>query len=129
MAIGHLTPEALRRMREHGHPDFWEIASYAGGESITVECTKCGEVLVELVNPSQEEETNDGEAETRADMLSRLEARYEPVDLDDHVHELKSREASVINNAGMAEQFDYLYTEAGADWIESALLSDEEDPT
>jgi hypothetical protein len=132
MAIGHITPEALRRMRQHGHPDYWEVAYYGDTQhpdNVTVECTKCGEVLVELVNPSQEEETNDGEAETRADMLSRLEARYKPVDLDDHVHELKSREASVINNAGMAEQFDYLYTEAGADWIESALLSDEEDPT
>lgn len=62
MAIGHITPETLKKMRLHGHPDFWEIAVYGDEEnpdSVTVECTKCGEVLVELVASSQEEEEDD----------------------------------------------------------------------
>jgi hypothetical protein len=61
MAIAHLTAEGLRRMREHGHFDCWEVAPYGEGESVTVECTRCGEVLVELVNIDLEEEDDDGE--------------------------------------------------------------------
>jgi hypothetical protein len=61
MALAHLTMEALKAMRKHGHPEFWEVAIYANSEdkkrephSVTLECTKCGEVLVELVNPDLE---------------------------------------------------------------------------
>ena len=42
-------------MREHGHPDCWEVATYGDDESVTVECTRCGEVLVELIHPEAEE--------------------------------------------------------------------------
>lgn len=127
MAIGHLTPEALKALRTHGHVEFWEVASYGGydhPDSVTVECTKCMAVLVELVNPNQEEETNDGEAETRADLWSRFEKRFEPSDVDMHVHELKGNEAANINNAGLKDQFDYLYENAGADWMEQLLGED-----
>lgn len=51
MAIASISIEGMQALENHGHPDFWEIAFYRR-ESVTVECTKCGEVLVELVNKS-----------------------------------------------------------------------------
>ena len=128
MAIGHLTPAALKAMREHGHPSYWEVATYCGDtdpDSVTVECTKCGEVLVELINPGQEEGEED--KKKKEDLLRRVEARFSPEDLDDHVHELKSAEAATLNNAGIEEQFEYLYASGGAVWVET-LLEEVEQP-
>ena len=70
------------------------------------------------------QETLDGEAETRADLWSRVEKRFSSEDLDDHVHELVSKDASAINNAGLREQFDYLYDNAGVNWLEELLKED-----
>lgn len=54
MAIAHLSAEDIKKMKEHGHPDYWEVATYGGDVSVVVDCTKCGEVLVELVRPEEE---------------------------------------------------------------------------
>jgi hypothetical protein len=48
VAIAHLTQEERDKLREHGHPTFWEVTGY-GEENVTVECVKCGEVLLELI--------------------------------------------------------------------------------
>ena len=110
MAIGHLTPEALKAMRDHGHFDCWEVATYAEGESVTVECTRCGEVLVELCNYEAERKPD----EARDALWKRIEEHCECEDLDGLVHDLVSQDASAINNAGLQEQFDYVYDHNGA---------------
>jgi hypothetical protein len=51
-----------------------------------------------------------------------VEARYSDGDLDDHVHDLVSHDGTAINNSGLREQFDYLYDNAGEDWVHEALL-------
>lgn len=59
MAIGSLRSKDLKALREHGHASSWEVATYGDLDSpstVTVECTKCGEVLVELVNIDLEED-------------------------------------------------------------------------
>jgi hypothetical protein len=58
----------------------------------------------------------------RKKVLQAIEARYEPADLDDHVHELKSREASDINNAGIDEQVKYLLDAGGLQWVIETFL-------
>lgn len=73
MAIGHPTPAALRAMREHGHYEFWEVANYADGDSVTVECTKYNEVLVELVNQNMEEEDSSANYSAARVMLRTLD--------------------------------------------------------
>jgi hypothetical protein len=130
MAIGHLTPAALKALREHGHPDYWEVVIYRDRsrddslvDSVTVECTQCGEVLVELVNEEQEEKETD--TIERAKLYERITKRFAPEDLDEHVHELKSSEAADINNGGTETQFDYLYETCGADWLEELLGAEE----
>ena len=63
---------------------------------------------------------------SREALWSRVEARFAPEDLDDHVHTLASIEASNINNAGLREQFDYLYDNAGVNWLEELLKEDDD---
>ena len=58
MAIAHLDDTCLRALRRHGHPHMWEVVSYGGKDeedvdSVTVECTRCGEVLIELVHEEE----------------------------------------------------------------------------
>ena len=57
MSIAAVDLKFLKVLRKHGHPTFWEVAIYGKGrqKSVTVECTKCGEVLIELVNKELEE--------------------------------------------------------------------------
>tara|TARA_Y100000296_G_scaffold81683_1_gene109357 strand:+ start:2802 stop:2984 length:183 start_codon:yes stop_codon:yes gene_type:complete len=51
----HYTPDQYEKLRPClDHPEFWELAVYAGGESITVECTKHGTVLHELYNAEED---------------------------------------------------------------------------
>ena len=57
----------------------------------------------------------------RKSLFLRFEERFESEDLDEHVYELKSQEASVINNSGLQEQFNYLCDSGGIDWVESLL--------
>lgn len=112
MAIGSLEPQQLKMMREHGHFDCWEVAVYGDSNdpaSITVECVKCGIVLVELVNPEQEER----EDPEREALWKLVEKHCEPEDLDELVHDLASNPASAINNAGLEEQFAYIYESGG----------------
>lgn len=55
MSIASLCPEYMKELENHGHPEYWEIATY--GQHVTVECIRCGEVLLQLT--PEEEETND----------------------------------------------------------------------
>ena len=59
---------------------------------------------------------------TREQILDLIRARYCPSDLDSHVNELKNREASEINNAGIDAQLEYLEETAGIDWLTHAFL-------
>jgi hypothetical protein len=43
------------------------------------------------------------------------------LDLDSEVHELKSIEASDINNGGIGEQLQYLLDHCGEDYLKSLL--------
>lgn len=56
-------------------------------------------------------------------------ARFEKagITVDDEVIELKSGEASTINNAGLGEQLSYLLGECGEDYL-SELLGEEDAP-
>jgi hypothetical protein len=59
VAIATLSLEEQEALRKHGHLDRLEIAAYEGlnGEpgSVTVECTQCGEVLVELIGGREQD--------------------------------------------------------------------------
>jgi hypothetical protein len=61
----------------------------------------------------------------KKEILQKIRERYTSIDLDEHVHELKSQEASEINNRGMDYQLHYLITERGVDWLEKVFLSEE----
>ncbi len=54
MAIASITIEEMRSLVAHDHPEMWEVViySYQDGEAhnVAVECTRCGEVLIELIN-------------------------------------------------------------------------------
>lgn len=53
MAIAWVSEKDLGALRKHRHYSFWEVAIYGRPNhpgAVTVECTKCGEVLIELVN-------------------------------------------------------------------------------
>lgn len=54
-------------------------------------------------------------------LAEELEKRYSMEDLDAHVHELKSREASNINNSSFAEQVQYLVEAGGIEWVKELL--------
>ena len=59
MSIAALDLKYLKALRKHGHPTYWEIATYGKGcrqKSVTVECTKCGMVLLTLVHKELEED-------------------------------------------------------------------------
>ena len=59
---------------------------------------------------------------TREQILDAIRARYSASDLDSHVTELKSCEASEINSAGIDAQLKYLEQAAGIAWLAHALL-------
>ena len=84
-------------------------------------------LIMERVSSSYHNPTYDG-PRARAKVIKALEARYSGGDLDDHVHELKSREASDINNAGVEAQGHYLLEAGGMQWVIEALLPDDEAP-
>jgi hypothetical protein len=54
-----------------------------------------------------------------------VKKQYNACDLDDHVHELKSREATTINNSSMDEQLTYLIESGGLDWVEEVFLKED----
>jgi len=54
-----------------------------------------------------------------------LKERYSMEDLNDHVQELKMMEAKSVNQSTFEEQVRYLFEQAGAEWIEEALLDEE----
>ena len=54
--------------------------------------------------------------------IEEIVSEFEPSDLDDHVHELKSAEAAEINNSGILEQINYLQEAGGAKWVREVLL-------
>jgi len=54
---------------DHGHYSFWEVAWYGDSvdASVTVECTKCGMVLVELVGTDESRLSDEGEENEQKD--------------------------------------------------------------
>jgi len=59
-------------------------------------------------------------------LVAEIGLRHTSEDLDEHVHELKSKEASDINNAGMVEQVLYLLEQGGEEWLRETFLPEEE---
>ena len=55
-------------------------------------------------------------------IFEKIKQRFSSVDLDNDVHELKAQEAAMINNAGINYQLEYLYKEAGLDWLIETFL-------
>jgi len=58
----------------------------------------------------------------RRDVFRKIKERFDSIDFDSHVHELKSQEASEINNAGLDAQLEYLEEVAGVDWLIEVFL-------
>jgi hypothetical protein len=66
MAIATLTKKEQEAISDHGHLKFLEIGHYQtfrrddkridGNSSLVVECTKCNEVLVELIGGREQKE-------------------------------------------------------------------------
>lgn len=56
-------------------------------------------------------------------LFKKIKTIFGPEDLDETVYELKSNEASAINNSGIDAQIDYLYKAAGKKWIEEYFLN------
>lgn len=46
MSIASLSPEHMKELEAHGHQEYWEVATY--GQHVTLECVRCGQVLLEL---------------------------------------------------------------------------------
>jgi hypothetical protein len=59
-------------------------------------------------------------------LAREVSLRHTPEDLDDHVHDLKSKEASAINNAGLEDQLAYLVEQGGEDWVREVFLPKED---
>jgi hypothetical protein len=61
MSIAHLTQDERNKLKAHGHPDMWELTTYGRNppDSVVVECTRCGEVLLELVLDDSAENRHD----------------------------------------------------------------------
>ena len=58
MAIASLINEDRLALKEHGHPEMWEVAWYGDDKrSITLECIRCGMVLLELVKEGDYDDT------------------------------------------------------------------------
>jgi hypothetical protein len=51
-----------------------------------------------------------------------IDQDYDEDVLDEYVHETKSQEGSDTNNEGLEGQFNYLFTQLGADWVERELF-------
>lgn len=62
------------------------------------------------------------EHEIHAHLIEAVMKRFNSSDFDDHIHELKSKEASAINNAGPEEQLKYLIEQCGEDWVREVFL-------
>ena len=62
MAIATLSSKEQKLLLKHGHAGCWEVALYDNPNtgfyvgSACVECTKCGEVLVELIGGREQDE-------------------------------------------------------------------------
>lgn len=61
-----------------------------------------------------------------ASLVQRLKERYTMFDLSDHVDTLKMCEAKSINTSSIEKQIQYLVEQAGIDWVEEVLLSEDE---
>lgn len=64
--------------------------------------------------------------EMMEELIREISLRHTPEDLDDHVHELKSKEASTINNTGIEAQICYLVEQGGEEWVREVFLPKED---
>ncbi len=64
---------------------------------------------------------------TKKEVFKKIKEQRSSIDLasmlDDDVHQIKSLEASKINNAGISAQLDYLFQEHGLDWLIKGFLN------
>ena len=61
MATIALTPKQMQELQEHGHLVFWVVTlCYKPGtellDSISVDCSRCGEVLIDLFERTEKDE-------------------------------------------------------------------------
>jgi hypothetical protein len=61
---------------------------------------------------------------TKEEIFAFIKAKFSTEDLCDHVIELKAQEACDINNQGIDDQLEYLYSEGGHDWMEELFVRD-----
>ncbi len=61
---------------------------------------------------------------TKQEVFKQIKEKYSSVDLDNHVHDLKSAEASYINNAGIGAQLEYLEAATDLNWLIATFLND-----
>lgn len=61
------------------------------------------------------------DAAQKADLIRKVAKRFNDGDLDSHVIEIKSQEASEINNQGVIGQVEFLHDSCGADWLEELI--------
>lgn len=54
---------------------------------------------------------------TKEELFDKYRQRFSEQDLDGFVHELKSKEAADINNAGMDSQLEFMESCGGLDWM------------
>ena len=47
--------------------------------------------------------------------------KFSMSDLDEHIHEVKSHEASAINNSTLYEQVQFLVDALGVDWVKETF--------
>lgn len=79
-------------------------------------CTSCGSMVL------PKKAVPDDDAERRNHLIKAVVKRFDSSDFDEHIHELKSKEASAINNLGPEEQVNYLIEECGEDWVREVFL-------
>lgn len=58
----------------------------------------------------------------REEIFKTIKSRHSSEDLDEDVHEVKSREAATINNGGLDSQLEFLEKACGIEWLEEAYI-------
>ena len=97
MGIATLTKEDQEALEQHGHVEFWEVARYGDDQSVTVECTRCGMVLLELFEKEHPWDNNEIQF---ARLLSELLANVPMKNLD------KVCESMDLNESLLRELFE-----------------------
>ena len=57
-------------------------------------------------------------------VFEEIKQWYSSEDLDRHVHEIMSMQATMINNEGIDAQLEYLADRCGIDWLVEVFLDE-----